>query len=99
MLIELFDFAERYGIGRIVAASDIRFDRILKRAGLPTRHFGPAVRMENSLAVPGWAEIVAANRARIEQRLLGTPAAPRSQQRRDGEEVVSTVTTRWSPAL
>lgn len=76
MLVELFDFAERYGIARIVAASDIRFDRILKRAGLQTRHFGPPVRMENSLAVAGWAEIDAANRARIEERLLhGTVAA------------------------
>lgn len=69
MLTELFDFAENYGIKRIVAASDIRFDRILRRAGLQTQHFGPAVRMENSRAVAGWAEINAENRARIEDRL------------------------------
>lgn len=76
MLIELFDFAERYGIARIVAASDVRFDRILKRAGLETCHFGAPVRMENSLAVAGWAEISAANRARIEERLLAAQVEP-----------------------
>lgn len=76
MLIELFDFAENYGITQIVAASDIRFDRILRRAGLHTRHFGPAVAMENSRAVAGWAEINAENRARIEERRLSISEAP-----------------------
>lgn len=70
MLTELFDFAENYGIQRIVAASDIRFDRILRRAGLQTQHFGSAVRMENSRAVAGWAEISPENRTRIEERLI-----------------------------
>ena len=69
MLIELFDFSERTGIRRIVAASDIRFDRILARAGLRTRHFAPPVAMENSLAVAGWADINDENRAAIEERL------------------------------
>lgn len=72
MLIDLFNFSEANGINRIVAASDIRFDRILKRAGLSTTHFGPAVRMENSSAVAGWAEITPENRARIENRLTDT---------------------------
>jgi len=76
MLIELFDFAERYGIRRIVAASDIRFDRILQRAGLETQHFGPHVRMENSSAVAGWADISPINRTRIEARLTPEPASP-----------------------
>ena len=69
MLIELVDFADRNGIRRIVAASDIRFDRILSRAGLRTRHYAPPVRMENSLAVAGWADINGDNRAAIEERL------------------------------
>ena len=80
MLLELFTFAENYGISQVVAASDIRFDRILRRAGLPTRHFGPAIVMENSRAVAGWADISQENRARIEDRLVGAtggaPAAP-----------------------
>jgi acyl homoserine lactone synthase len=69
MLLDLFDFSEANGIVRIVAASDIRFDRILKRAGLVTSHYGPPVRMENSSAVAGWADITDENRARIETRL------------------------------
>ncbi len=69
MLLDLFDFSEANGITRIVAASDIRFDRILKRAGLSTTHYGPAVRMENSYAVAGWADIAPENRKRIEKRL------------------------------
>ncbi len=73
MLIGLFDFAEANGITRIVAASDIRFDRILKRAGLMTTHYGPAVAMENSYAVAGWADINPENRGRIEARLATTP--------------------------
>ena len=69
MLLGLFDFAEEHRIARIVAASDIRFDRILKRAGLTTTHYGSAVRMENSYAVAGWTEISHENRARIETKL------------------------------
>lgn len=76
MLIELFNFAERYGIRRIVAASDIRFDRILQRAGLETQYFGPHVRMENSSAVAGWADISPENRARIEARLIRAQIGP-----------------------
>lgn len=76
MLIGLFDFAEANGISQVVAASDIRFDRILKRAGLTTTHYGPPVLMENSYAVAGWADITADNRALIEARLacLDQPA-------------------------
>lgn len=69
MLLALFDFAEDNDIVRIVAASDVRFDRILKRAGLATSHYGPAVRMENSYAVAGWADITARNRASIVRKL------------------------------
>jgi len=69
MLLALFDFAEQNGIARVVAASDVRFDRILKRAGLTTSHFGPPVRMENSYAVAGWADMTARSRARIERKL------------------------------
>ena len=69
MLLGLFDFADENGITRIVAASDIRFDRILKRAGLTTTHYGAAVRMENSYAVAGWADINQQNRDRIERKL------------------------------
>ena len=78
MLLDLFDFSESNGITRIVAASDIRFDRILKRAGLTTTHYGPAVRMENSYAVAGWAEITPENRECIKMRLVDTqpPSVP-----------------------
>lgn len=69
MLLGLFDFADENGITCVVAASDIRFDRILKRAGLTTTHYGPAVRMEYSRAVAGWAEISKQNRGRIEAKL------------------------------
>jgi acyl homoserine lactone synthase len=75
MLIELFDFAERNDIRRVVAASDIRFDRILSRAGLRTRHYAPPVRMDNSLAVAGWADITEDNRLAIEARLVEPAAA------------------------
>ncbi|MDH3739535.1 MAG: GNAT family N-acetyltransferase [Alphaproteobacteria bacterium] len=75
MLLDLFDFSQSNGITRIVAASDIRFDRILRRAGLTTTHYGPAVRMENSYAVAGWAEITMENRETIERRLAGTHVA------------------------
>lgn len=77
MLLDLFDFADANGITRIVAASDIRFDRILRRAGLSTTHYGPPVRMENSSAVAGWADITAVNRECIEARLAGAAASPK----------------------
>lgn len=80
MLLDLFDFSEANGITRIVAASDIRFDRILKRAGLTTTHYGPAMAMENSTAVAGWADITPENRERIETRLAGAHLPARPQQ-------------------
>lgn len=83
MLLDLFNFSEANGINRIVAASDIRFDRILKRAGLATTHYGSAVEMENSRAVAGWADITPKNRERIETRLARAhlPNAPETTAR------------------
>lgn len=57
MLVELVILCLERGIGQVVAVTDTRFERILERAGLPTRRFGPAQSVGGVLTVAGWADI------------------------------------------
>src|SRR5262245_37384863 len=45
LLEQLFTFAARRNISRIVAVADVRFERILRRAGLLTQRFGPPMQI------------------------------------------------------
>lgn len=66
LLEELFKFAERRNISRIVAVSDVRFERILKRAGLLTTRFGPPLQIGVTKAVSGYADVSELNMRRLE---------------------------------
>lgn len=68
MLIALMEFCLANGIRRVVAASDVRFERILIRAGLKTGRFGPARRIGACLAVAGWTDATEENLDRVRQR-------------------------------
>ena len=65
LLDELFKFASRRNIERIVAVSDIRFERILKRAGLLTQRYGPPLQIGVTKAVSGYADVTELNLRRL----------------------------------
>ncbi len=73
LLGQLFEFAQRRNISRIVAVADVRFERILKRAGLLTQRFGPPMQIGVTKAISGFADVSELN-VRRTQLGLTTPA-------------------------
>jgi N-acyl-L-homoserine lactone synthetase len=57
LLDQLGAFAKRRNISRIVAVTDVRFERILKRAGLLTNRFGAPLEIGVTRAVAGYADV------------------------------------------
>ncbi len=57
LLVALFDFCLDAGIRRVVAASDVRFERILQRSRLIVHRFGPVCMIGTTPAVAGWIDI------------------------------------------
>jgi len=57
LLDQLFTFAARRNISRIVAVADVRFERILKRAGLLTHRYGPPLQIGVTKAISGYADV------------------------------------------
>jgi len=76
LLKELFKFAERRQISRIVAVADVRFERILKRAGLLTQRFGAPLQIGVTRAVSGYADVSELNVRRLALGLDDVAAAP-----------------------
>jgi len=66
LLEQLFDFAARRQISRIVAVADVRFERILKRAGLLTFRYGPPMQIGVTRAVSGYADVTDLNLRRLQ---------------------------------
>ena len=65
LIAALLETGLRYGLERIVAVSEVRFERVLKRSGLITHRFAPSVRLGNSKAVAGWFEVTEENLRRV----------------------------------
>ncbi len=65
LLEQLFTFAARRNLSRIVAVSDVRFERILKRSGLLTHRYGAALQVGVTQAVAGYADVSAINLRRM----------------------------------
>ena len=78
LLEQLFDFAARRKISRIVAVADLRFERILKRAGLLTQRFGPPMQIGVTKAISGYADVSELNlrRLQLSAHSATAPAAP-----------------------
>jgi len=78
LLEQLFTFAARRDISRIVAVADVRFERILKRAGLLTQRFGPPLQIGVTRAISGYADVSDLNvrRMRLSTLEQGAPRAP-----------------------
>ncbi len=66
LLDQLFTFAARRNINRIVAVADVRFERILKRAGLLTQRFGPPLQIGVTRAISGFADVSELNVRRLQ---------------------------------
>jgi acyl homoserine lactone synthase len=67
LLIEqLFTFAARRDITRIVAVADVRFERILKRSGLLTHRYGPPMQIGVTRAISGYADVSDLNLRRLQ---------------------------------
>jgi acyl homoserine lactone synthase len=66
LLEQLFAFAARREISRIVAVADVRFERILKRAGLLTQRFGPPMQIGVTRAISGYADVSDLNVRRMQ---------------------------------
>ena len=69
LLDQLFAFSAARNISRIVAVSDVRFERILKRAGLLTQRFGPPLQIGVTRAVSGYADVSELNIRRMQRGL------------------------------
>ncbi len=66
LLEQLFAFAARREISRIVAVADVRFERILGRAGLLTQRFGPPLQIGITRAISGYADVSDLNIRRMQ---------------------------------
>ena len=69
LLDQLFTFAARRSIRRIVAVADVRFERVLKRAGLRTHRYGAPLQIGVTRAISGYADVSELNLRRM--RLAG----------------------------
>lgn len=57
LLISLVQVCLRAGITRVVSASDLLFERVLKKAGAVAHRLGPVCKIGNTRAVAGWIDI------------------------------------------
>lgn len=81
LLEQLFTFAARREISRIVAVADVRFERILKRAGLLTQRFGPPMQIGVTRAISGYADVSDLN---VRRMRLGSREALKGDAREPG---------------
>ena len=73
-----------YGLERIVAVSEVRFERILKRSGVITYRFAPPTFLGNTRAVAGWFDVTEENLRRVREagHLPGNVIPPRRRAKR-----------------
>ncbi|MBB3237136.1 acyl-homoserine-lactone synthase TraI [Phyllobacterium endophyticum] len=72
LLAGIIEWSMRNGYSEIVTATDVRFERILKRAGWPMRRLGEPSRIGNTIAVAGSLSADPTSLARV--RPAGTPS-------------------------
>lgn len=57
LMEELYKFAQRKNLTRIVAVTDLRFERILNRSGYPTTRYGPPMQMGVTKALAAYTDV------------------------------------------
>ena len=67
LMAALLEFGLAFGLEKIVAVSDLRFERLLHRGGLATERFGPAHQVGTTRAVAGWFDVTAGNLERVRE--------------------------------
>ena len=70
LLITLFKYAFDNNIKKIVAVTDIAFERVLRRAGLYTSRYSEPHKYDNCEAVAGYADVNHETIALLEERLI-----------------------------
>lgn len=68
LLDQLGVFCARRKISKVVAVTDVRFERILKRAGLLTHRYGAPLEIGVTRAVSGYADVSELNARRAQLR-------------------------------
>ncbi len=66
LLIAQLEYCLARGIEKVVSVTDVRFERILRAAGLLCQRFGPPIRMGKMLVVAGWLEATVENLRSVE---------------------------------
>jgi N-acyl-L-homoserine lactone synthetase len=67
LIAALLETGVQYGIERIIAVSELRFERILTRSGLTTHRFAPPIQIGNTKAVAGWFDVTGENLQRVRE--------------------------------
>lgn len=65
LMAALLEFGLSFGIEKIIAVSDLRFERVLQRGGLRTHRFGQPQVVGNTRAVAGWFDVTRENLERV----------------------------------
>lgn len=65
LIAAMLECGMNFGIERIVAVCDVRFERVLQRSGLRTSRYGDPCRIGNSIAVAGWFSVSEENLALV----------------------------------
>lgn len=68
LLVGLFKYAQSCNIKAIVGVSDVRFEKLLRRAGLYSTRYAPPRKIGNCLAVAGYADVNDAAIERLKER-------------------------------
>jgi acyl homoserine lactone synthase len=68
LLVIQLDYCLRHGIHTMVCATDLRFERILRGAGLVCQRYGPPLRVGNTHAVAGFMHPDKENLLSVRQR-------------------------------
>ena len=68
LLVTLLEFGLNNRIKRFVAASDVRFERILKRSGLTVHRMGSVQRIGTTPSVAGWIHVTPEHMAQVMER-------------------------------
>lgn len=66
LLAAQLEYCLAHGIEKVVSVTDVRFERILRSAGLLCQRFGPPIRMGKMLVVAGWLEATEDNLRSVE---------------------------------
>lgn len=74
LLMALVEFGLRAGLRRIVSASDIRFERVLKRTGAVSHRIGGVHRIGSVASVAGWIDVTHEHHQRLAEFAEEPPA-------------------------